>query len=265
MLQPKTYPRLIGRALMLEADPFVAMAEDDNPWVEGLFFTVCLGIVVGIAQVIGGLLTTVSMPPLEQVFGLLPTEIQQAQSLGSLSLDSTRSQMENLLTINWDIYGFRSTAEAMPEAASPIPAFVRQGWFALRNISGLSTGWFRLLALIFTPFMLTTSWLIYGFVTHVVARYFGGSGTLNQTLGSTSLMVAPAVLLLLTGIPFVSVSWLLLIMWGLLIVYRSIEVTHELEWKQSAMVASIPLAMLISLGVLVAGIGTSLFMVGGSI
>lgn len=258
MLQPKTYPQMIGRALMLEADPFIAMTEDNNPWIEGLFFTVCLGVAVGIAQVIGGLLTTVSMPPLEQIFDLLPANIQQSQSAGSISLDTTRSQMEDLLAINWDIYGFESSDPAMPQAASPIPAVVRQGWFAISNISGLSRGWFRLLALIFSPFMLTISWLIYGLITHVVAKYYGGIGSLNQTLGSTSLMVAPAVLLLLTSIPFVSVSWLLLITWGLLIVYRSIEVTHELEWKQAAIVASAPLAILIGLGIILTGIGATL-------
>lgn len=265
MLQPKTYPRMIGRALMLESDPFIVMTEDDNPWVEGLFFTVCLGIAVGIAQVIGGLLTTVSMPPLEQIFNLLPTDIQQAQSVGGISLDTTRSQMENLLAINWDIYGFESSASTMPQAASPVPSVVRQGWFALSNISGLSRGWFRLLALIVSPFILTMSWLVYGLATHVVAKWYGGIGSLNQTLGSTSLMVAPAVLLLLTGIPFVSVSWLLLIMWGLLIIYRSIEVTHELNWKESAITACIPLVVLVGLSILIIGIGASLFTIGGTI
>lgn len=37
MLQPKTYPELVGKALALEAEPFLTLAEDDNPWVEGLF------------------------------------------------------------------------------------------------------------------------------------------------------------------------------------------------------------------------------------
>lgn len=33
MLQPTSYPRLLGQALTLEPDPFVEMADDDNPWI----------------------------------------------------------------------------------------------------------------------------------------------------------------------------------------------------------------------------------------
>lgn len=241
---------------MLESDPFIAMTEDDNPWIEGAFFTICLGMAVGIAQIIGSMLTTVSMPPLEQMFAVLPPAIQQSESIGTISLDATRNQIENLLAINWDVYGFESTV-AVGDSPSSVTSTLRQGWFAVRNLSGLAQGWARLLALVITPITLMLVWLLYGGMTFYIARYFGGIGSLNQTLGSTSLMVAPAVLLLLSGIPFVSVSWLLLIVWGLLIVYRSVEVTHELDWKQSALTASIPLAVLSLLGILLIG-GTAI-------
>ncbi len=46
MLQPKTYPELVGKALVLEAEPFLTLAEDDNPWVEGLFLVTCVGVLV---------------------------------------------------------------------------------------------------------------------------------------------------------------------------------------------------------------------------
>lgn len=252
MIQPKTYPRMVGRALMLESDPFIAMTEDDNPWIEGAFFTLCLGMAVGVAQIIGSLLTTVSMPPLDQMFAVLPPAIQQSESVATISLDATRNQIENLLAINWDVYGFEPTVAAGNEP-SAVTSTLRQGWFAVRNLSGLAQGWTRLLALVITPFTLIAIWFIYGLMTYYIAKYFGGIGSLNQTLGSTSLMVAPAVLLLLTGIPFVSVSWLLLIMWGLLIVYRSVEVTHELDWKNAALTASIPLAVLGVLGIFAIG------------
>ncbi len=58
MLQPRSYPELMGKALMLEADPFIVMVDDDNPWVEGLFMVVVVGIAVGAAHLVGSLLAT---------------------------------------------------------------------------------------------------------------------------------------------------------------------------------------------------------------
>ncbi len=63
MLQPRSYPELIGKTLVLEAEPFIIMTDDDEPWVEGLFFTLVLGLLAGIAQLIGNLLMTASLPP----------------------------------------------------------------------------------------------------------------------------------------------------------------------------------------------------------
>ena len=62
MLQPKTYPKMLGKALFFEADPFVVMVDDDEPWQEGLFMTVLVGLAIGLTRVIGGLLLTASLP-----------------------------------------------------------------------------------------------------------------------------------------------------------------------------------------------------------
>jgi hypothetical protein len=63
MLEPRTYPRMLTKALVLEPAPFIEMAEDDEPIAEGLFLTVLLGALVGVAQLIGGLLYSASLPP----------------------------------------------------------------------------------------------------------------------------------------------------------------------------------------------------------
>ena len=67
MLQPRTYPELLGKALTFDADPFIVMVDDDEPWIEGLFMTVLIGILAGGAQIIGGWLLTLSMPPSDAV------------------------------------------------------------------------------------------------------------------------------------------------------------------------------------------------------
>ncbi len=54
MLEPQLYPELVARALVLDPEPFEAMHDDDNPWVEGLALTAIIGMAAGLAQAIGG-------------------------------------------------------------------------------------------------------------------------------------------------------------------------------------------------------------------
>jgi len=220
MLQPKTYPEMIGKALVLEAEPFVTMVEDDNPWVEGLFLTVCLGFGIGLAHLIGGLLLTASLPPADAVQAAL-------------------------------LQGWRQFNPSLGTGIDPLTleARLRQIWALLTAFSGYSGGWFRLFTLVTTPCGLVIQWLLSGLIVFGAARALGGRGSLNQTLGATALMVAPHVLSFLTAIPFVSVSNLLLLAWSLLITYRAAEVTHELPWERAIWVALAPFVLLVLLAI----------------
>lgn len=55
MLEPQLYPELVAKALVLDEEPFVAMIDDDNPWVEGLALTTVVGVIAGAAQAVGRL------------------------------------------------------------------------------------------------------------------------------------------------------------------------------------------------------------------
>jgi hypothetical protein len=221
MLQPRTYPELIGKALVLEAEPFIAMVDDDEPWAEGLFLTVCIGIAVGLAQLVGGLLTTASFPP---AAAILETLLQGWQQLG-LTLGLDTSQAERALRQTWDLFTLTT---------------------------GLGGGWLRLFVLVATPFGLVLTWFIYGALAHLTSRWLGGTGTFNQTLGATALMAAPNALLLATVVPMATVGRGLLAVWTLLIVYRAVAVSHDLPWRRAAVAAATPFVLLIVLSVLFA-------------
>lgn len=209
MVNPRSYPELLGKALVLEAEPFAVMTDDDNPWMEGLFFVVCLGVLIGIAQFVGGILLTASLPPVEALREASVMLLRQAIML-------TPTDMLNSQAVDADLRRFWEWA-----------AF---GW-------GYGGGWARLLWIVITPGLLIVVWLAYGAVSFVAARWLGGVGTLNQTLGVTALAFAPQVLLLLTAIPFVQVGWPLLLVWALLIGFRGLEVAHDLSWQRSVLAA----------------------------
>ena len=76
-------------------------------------------------------------------------------------------------------------------------------------------------------------------------------------------MAAPYILLLLTIVPFAAVSGTLLSMWGLLIGYRAIQVTHHLPWQKAIVVTLIPYLVAIILMALLAGVFALGFTAGG--
>lgn len=236
MLQPRTYPELVGKALVLEAEPFLTLAEDDNPWVEGLFLVTCVGVLLGGAHLIGGLLWTASLPPAAAVReAFLPTIQQLATQLG---MASDPLQTEAAYRELW-------------------------GWGA--GFLGFQGGLARLFFALLEPVWLVLTWLIVAITTHAAARAFGGTGTLVQTLGTSALAAAPFVLGILTVIPFVSVSALLLAVWSMLIVYRAIEITHDLEWQRAALATLAAPALLIALSFFIGAVSAAMFAIGGAL
>jgi hypothetical protein len=236
MLRIRSYPELIGKALVLEAEPFEAMVDDDQPWVEGLVFVVTVGLLVALAQIIGGLLLTATLPPAEA--------------------------MLNAILTGWREFNARLFLAPNTPASE---ATLRQFWWLIQVTSGYDSGWARLFALIITPLGLILQWVVVSLLVYGLARAFGGRGTLNQTLGAVALVVAPQVLLLLHAIPFVAVSALLLGVWGLLILYRAVEVAHDLSWERAAMVAVAPYLLLLLFLVVGMSAGGLALRIGGGV
>jgi len=216
MLQPKTYPELLGKALVFEAEPFVTMVDDDNPWAEGLFMVVSMGVLVGLAQIVGALLTAAVMPQSDAMLNALLPIWREISALGG------------------------STGPG-------VDAAIRQWWPTSAGMFGIGWSWAQLSWIILAPLALIVEWLLFGLVAHVVARILGGRGTLTQTLGASALMVAPQILVLVAIIPFASVSIVLVFVWSILIVYRAVEVAHDLSSGLAAAAALVTPAMLILL------------------
>ncbi len=223
MIQPQSYPALVSKALVLDAEPFIALTDDDDPWVEGLFLTLGVGFLVGMAQLVGQLLTTAVLPPNDALLAAL-------------------------------LQGWRQWSTSVPAAINPavMETALREGWAVVNFWLGYSGGWLRLLTLVTTPTLLLVQWLLAGVIIYGAARFLGGNGTLNQTLGVSALIVAPQILRFAEILPFAAVSQLLLSVWALLILYRGVEVAHDLPWQKAFVAAVTPLLLLILFVLLVA-------------
>ncbi len=210
MLQPHSYPRLLGQALVLEPDPCVVLADDDNPWIEGLFLITLLGTGVGLARLIGGALAGASLPPPEALLQTMVQALRQAQ------------------------------------AAPALEAVLHQVWPGLALLLGHG-GWLRLYLVVATPLAMILFWLLYGFLAYGSARLLGGQGGLNATLGVLALAAAPWIFGLAQVLPFVRVPTLLLVVWGLLIAYRGLEVAHDLPTDRAVLATVLPMCVLLFL------------------
>ena len=234
MLQPQNYPQFIGKALLLEPDPFVEMVDDDNPWIEGLFLCACIGVLVAIAQLIGSLLLTASLPPSDALLNTVLRILRQGAIGGETLFELERT--------------------------------LRSVWPLLLAYSGYDSVGIRLLMLATTPLGLIGQWLLFGLFSHLLARAAGGQGSLGQTLGAVALSSAPRLLYLFTVIPFVSVPSVLIHVWGVLIAFRGLEVAHELPTGPAALVAvGTWLLLLIVSTIAVVAFGALLIFVGGSL
>ncbi|MCB0021502.1 MAG: hypothetical protein KDD91_00550, partial [Caldilinea sp.] len=59
-------------------------------------------------------------------------------------------------------------------------------------------------------------------------------GSLNATMGASALIVAPLVFHVAAIVPFAGVSGMMVSIWGMLIGYRAIHISHELTWRSAA-------------------------------
>jgi hypothetical protein len=223
VLQPRSYPELIGKAFFLEPDPFLVMAHDDEPLAEGALLAASIGLLVGAAQVAGNLLQPLLAPA--------PTSadpfVQQTVRLNSADI------------------GFWM--------ADPL----RAGMLSWHNIAGQETGWWQALLLVAIPVALILFWLLAGTLLWLVGRMLGGDGTLTQVLGAAALVVAPALFYVIHIIPFTYVNLLLPLTWGLLLYYRAAQMAHDLPWAKALGVTAL-CALLLVLGWLLLGAGTFL-------
>ncbi|MER2598253.1 MAG: YIP1 family protein [Caldilineales bacterium] len=218
---------LLWDALFLQRPAYAHMRDDDNPFVEGLFVLAVLGIVLGVAGLIGGSLEWASSPNINAIRDTV---------------------FANLQKMTW-----WPMVEQNPD--------IHSGWLRLwdgiwRVVATMTpTPANSLLGLVTRPLGLILGWLVYGVLALLFARLLGGRGTLNQTLGATALAAAPQMLTLLTVLPFVTLAGLGV--WSLLCNYMALRTVHGLSWQRTLWAALLPGAVLLLLAVLLGFVAAS--------
>ncbi len=212
MLQPKAYPEFVAKALVLDNDPFEAMVDDDNPWMEGFVLVVVVSLLAGLALALGGWLTAATLPAPEAALTTL-------------------------------LQGGRQLAALLSLPAPVVEQVIEDVWALMTLGTGYAGGWSHLLPIISVPGMALVWWVFFSVAAFGIARAFGGNGALRTTFGATALAVAPLSFLILSIAPFAGVSSVMVAVWGALIGYRAIHVAQELDWRRAALTTLIVYAL----------------------
>lgn len=208
MLQPKSYPEFVAKALMLDNDPFEAMVDDDNPWMEGFVLVMSVSVLAGIAYAIGGFLTALTLPDPNLVYTTL-------------------------------VQGWRQVAATTSLPPADVERVIGDMWTIATVATGYAGGWSHLLPILAIPGIAVVWWVFFSVVSFGVARAFGGVGSLNATFGATALTAAPLVLLFVSIAPFAGVGAVPIMVWAGLIGYRAVHVAQEMEWRGAALTTAI--------------------------
>jgi len=207
------FASLVGRGLFLRTDAYEEMREAQNPFVEGLFVVLILGVIVAAASIIGSTLEWAATPDLASIqqaiydgISGMPWFQELGQDIGPKFLGQFQTQ--------WD-WAWRWVNTFVPTPIS-----------SLANI-------------ITVPLRLILGWLVAGFLSHLFARWMGGEATLSETLGTTALAVAPQILNVAGLLPFAVVGGVVGT-WSLICWYVAIKEAHQLSWGRSFWATMLP-------------------------
>ena len=195
---------LLWRGLFLEPTAYDEAGDDDRPFVEGFFLVVLVGVVLGLAALLGSLLDWATTPNLAQIKEII------LQALRAMPwFDAIRNNPEALRIFEQQYnFGWQISDFFTPKASTALGG------------------------LFLAPIGLLIRWLWFGVVAHLVARILGGQAMARQTLGAAALATAPGLLAVFGFVPGLTVAGIGTL--TLLARYIAVRrVHHNLTWGRA--------------------------------
>ncbi len=206
----------VWEALFLSETPYADMRAHPNPVRRGLGTILLIAVIAALVGLIGTALEWATTPAMSDI---------QAVVLQSIH----------------DMPWYRDL-QGLPEFRQQFSQWYETGWrifpqlFGAPNIAGAG------LRILWLPLVLTITWILYGLLAYIPARWLGGEGTLAQTLGCTALAVAPHLFTFATLFPYVTVGGLVGT-WTLLCRYVALKTSHRLPWGRALIATMVPYAL----------------------
>lgn len=204
---------LVFRALFLDSEAFDELRDDDNPFVEGLFLLVLIGLITAALALVGQVIAWGSVPHIDAIRNVVLNAVQQQPWWPAIS---SNPQALAVFQRAWDI-----------------------GWRIFPPLFGAPDPARAVLNLLVWPIWLVLSWLIYGLLAHGFALWLGGRGSLRGALGAVALSFVPFLFHGLSIVPFLVFGGVLNT-WQLLLRYKAVRSAHALPWGRSVAATLLP-------------------------
>lgn len=215
----RRYLRLALGGFFLRDEAFTEMRGLPSPFTTGLILIIVVGLVISALGLVGVTLERMSTPDLAQ--------IKDAVWRGMTQMPFYR--------------------EMPPEARDMMRQNYDWGWQIFPSFFGAPDLYAAAAKLLITPLSFLVGWLIYGFLAHIYARIFGGTGNLSQTYGCTALAVTPQLVNIAQIAPNVSIWGGLVAVWSLICDYLALKHTHDLTPARAFWSTLLPLVTLVIL------------------
>jgi hypothetical protein len=227
---------LVFRALFLDSEAYDQLRDDDNPFVEGLFLVVIIGVVTALLNLIGQSLAWAGTPSMSAIKETVWQAFPQMQWWSQMS----------------------GNAEAMRQ----FKQYYDLGWQIFPRIFGAPDPASALLNVVTWPLAAVLSWLVYGILAHIFARLLGGTGRLGQTLGTVSLSFTPLLLRGLGFLPYFTVG-AVMNTWQLICRYKAVRSAGQISWGRAVWATLLPFALYLLIW-LMFGVGAVLIVAAAS-
>ncbi len=205
---------LVLRALFLDRTAYDALRDDDNPFIEGAVLIALIGLVTALLSLIGQVLAWAATPSMDAVKQVI-LQTYQAQPWWQQFIAGNGQALGAFNQI-WDL-----------------------AWRYLPSLFGAPDPARAALNIVAWPVEGLLSWLIYGVLAYLFARLLRGTGTLNQTLGTTALAFTPLLLRGLGFIPFLVIGSVMST-WQLICRFRAVRSAQGLSEGRAALATVLP-------------------------
>lgn len=220
---------LVFRALFLDSDAYDRLREDDNPFIEGLFLVVIIGVVTALLHFIGQAAAWAGSPPLSAI----KAAVWQA-----------------FPTMQW-----WSEVAGNPEFIQQFKMYYDLGWQIFPALFGAPDPGSAAANIVIWPLTAVLSWLIYGTLAHWFARLLGGESRYGQTLGVLALAFTPLLLRGLGFLPYFTVG-AVMNTWQLICRYKAVRSASQLSWQRAFWATVLPFFVYLVFWVVVGVIGS---------
>lgn len=216
------YAELWMGGMFLQDEAYVYMRERRNPLASGMLYVALVGVLVGLADILGGLARYATSPSLDALKNTVLAHLQPMPFYETLGPAAQRSFDAGYDDV-WNLFG--SLFAGYPSAPAD---------FALLFLSVLTT-----------PVGLLVSWFVYGALAHLLARKWNAEISFAEILGPLALAASPQLLRVLNVFPNVGISSWVTFFWFLVCAITAIRVTYRTTTSNAFRAALFPIVVFI--------------------